>query len=275
MPYRRIWHSSIATWTRLLNTSSQRWQRASHIKLERFSQKKHWSRQKGMYIQSADYGRILYSTCTHSLKRWFTPSKRVWHRRQARWLQKQLCSTQKRMYTRKKNLTGQDHGTDSGQDEGRNENRSSIARRRWWKHPSTKDMNTAAERESFDLVKEGLSSFSLLMHHDSSRPLIYHIDASYEHRMTCILSQLDDASISYEDIKGGKYDRNFEKTRIRAVTPKDPMESIATRTSDLIWITAFWSSDCRRILQSSIATIFYHVSQNSYRSNSRYSSGLL
>ena len=60
-------------------------------------------------------------------------------------------------------------------------------------------------------MKEALGSSSVLVHHDAKRPLIYHVNALFEHGMSCIVSQVQDDNITFEAIKEGLYDRKLER----------------------------------------------------------------
>lgn len=75
---------------------------------------------------------------------------------------------------------------------------------------------TKAERESFRLVKEGICAKTVLIHHDSSVPVLYRMDASYEDGFACAIMQvprssMEAASITAEDICAQKYNRKLER----------------------------------------------------------------
>lgn len=73
-----------------------------------------------------------------------------------------------------------------------------------------------AQLESFELMKAAICSSSVLIHHDCSIPVVYRLDASYEHGFGCIVLQVPrdvmlERNLTDEDIMAEAYDRKLER----------------------------------------------------------------
>lgn len=78
------------------------------------------------------------------------------------------------------------------------------------------DNPTDAEKESFRLVKEAICSDSVLIHHDSTVPVLYRLDASYEDGFAGAVMQvsapvMEANSLTVDDIAKQAYNRKLER----------------------------------------------------------------